>query len=295
MYPERLKLSERHPHWRVEDIFRTGRAAVRGFVQRDYSIGMHEQEFYEINIILRGCGMHYIGGRRTSAEVGDVFILPPHIMHGYAGGEGFDVYHILLSPAFFERNLPELQTLPAFSALFRAEPFMREKTAAKLYLHLSQRELEGLSPRLSALTAYSDTDRAADAIIANCNAMMLIADLCSAYGDAASDESDGAFMRSVTYIYDNYREKLGVGDLARLAQTSRTAYIARFRETMGATPGEFILSYRLSLARNMLTETALPVAEIAQSSGFYDASHLTRAFIKKEGLSPAEYRKKSRE
>jgi AraC-like DNA-binding protein/quercetin dioxygenase-like cupin family protein len=295
MYPERLDLATRRTHWRVEDIFRGAPAAVRGFLQKDYSIGMHEQEFYEINIILRGRGMHYIGERRTTAEEGDVFILPPCVMHGYAGGEGFDVYHILLSPAFLERNLPELRTLPAFSALFRAEPFMREKTAAKLYLHLEKKELESLNPRLSALAEHSSADSAADAIVANCNAMMVIADLCSAYGSSAGDERDGAFLSSITYIYDNYREKIGVCDLARLAQTSRTAYIARFKETMGATPGEFILSHRISLARNMLTETDLPVSEIAQSAGFYDASHLTRAFAQKEGLSPAEYRKKSRE
>ena len=57
---------------------------------KDYEIGMHEQEFYEINLITKGEGMHYIDDSRIKAEVGDVFIIPPKISHGYLGGKDFD-------------------------------------------------------------------------------------------------------------------------------------------------------------------------------------------------------------
>ena len=56
---------------------------------------MHEQDFYEINIIVKGTGMHYINDNKVLAKVGDVFILPPRVPRGYYDNEGFDVYHLL--------------------------------------------------------------------------------------------------------------------------------------------------------------------------------------------------------
>ena len=103
-----------HYYYTHPDFFNNTTDLVHAFIMKDYEIGMHEQEFYEINIITKGVGTHYIGDSRVDATVGDVFIVPPHIEHGYVGGDGFDVFHVIMSDAFMIKYIADLQQLPFF-------------------------------------------------------------------------------------------------------------------------------------------------------------------------------------
>ena len=293
MYPDRLEKEKKHPHWSVDDIFGGSKGPVRGFVQRDYRIGMHEQDFYEINIVLGGQGEHYIGERHTPVKVGDVFIIPPNVSHGYEGGVGFDVYHIVLRPGFLEKNSSELQSLPHFSALFRTEPFMRERTAARLHLHLDVEDLSELQPRLDELTRRSGSDSPHNVILSICNALMVISALCAAYDGKLSrvDGVDEQFAQSLSYIYENYRDRISISELSKIAGMSRTAYIEKFKKITQKTPGVFITQHRISVARELIVSTVLPLEEIARTTGFYDASHLARTFFKHFGKAPSELRR----
>lgn len=67
-------------------------------------------------------------------------------------------------------------------------------------------------------------------------------------------------------------------------------FIRRFKREMGLTPHKYLMQYRLSLAKRLLT-SGLSIAEAAQAAGFYDQSHLDRCFKKGVGISPSEYRR----
>ena len=164
-YPEKLPLDV-HPHWGTDEVFKKPNQYVSGFVMKNYGIGMHEQGFYEINVILCGGGSHYIGENRIDVRNGDVFIIPPNVRHGYASDEGFDVYHLLLSPRYLEKNAAELSLLPTFSTLFRVEPTLRERKSADLRLHLEPNELLALTPLFDRISEHSKGDGMESRIIA---------------------------------------------------------------------------------------------------------------------------------
>ena len=63
-----------------------------------------------------------------------------------------------------------------------------------------------------------------------------------------------------------------------------------FREQVGVTPGRYVESCRVDLARSLLETTDLTVAEVARRSGLGDPSTLHRVFDRTLGLSPAAYR-----
>lgn len=67
-------------------------------------------------------------------------------------------------------------------------------------------------------------------------------------------------------------------------------FIRRFKQEMGLTPHKYLMQYRLSLAKRLLSGNP-SIAEAAQAAGFYDQSHLDRCFKKGVGLSPSEYRR----
>lgn len=290
----RVEIEYLNKHYTVSEVFKSPLLAVRGFVEKNYSKGMHSQEFYEVNIVLRGSAVHRIGERDLTVGKGDVFIIPPNVDHGYAGGNGFDVYHLLISPKYLERNSAELKLLPAFSSLFRIDPLMREKTSARLHFVLNSAELDTLMPTLDGLELHSVEKSTESAIIAGGEALIVIAQLCAIYEkkgakSTEAEAEDEAFLNSISYIYENFDKTLTTDSLARIAQMSRTSYIARFKRVTGQPPARFQRQYRVSVAKQLLAEGTLTEAEIAQAVGCYDTSHFVRIFKAETGMMPTEF------
>ena len=282
-------------HYTAEEQFKYPIRLVRGFTMKNYRVAMHSQGFYEINIVLRGEAMHYIGKRAIKVKTGDAFIIPPDVMHAYDGGAGFDVYHILISPKYLEKNGAELQLLPAFTSLFKLDPMMRENTSTKLHFRLNEMEIEEILPKLTELTERTRAKGTVDEIITNAQALVLIAWLCDVYErhkrtKTPESTEDGAFMVSISHIYENYTKKITVDTLAKIARMSRTAYIDKFKRVTGCPPARFIRKHRVEMAKRMLSGSSMSEAEIAVEVGCTDTSHLIKLFMAETGSSPSAYR-----
>lgn len=96
--------------------------------------------------------------------------------------------------------------------------------------------------------------------------------------------------RVVAHIDDRLAEKITVEELARVAGLSTAHFARAFRQTMGEAPHHFILSRRIARVRELLTDAALDLATVAFRAGFSSHAHMTSAFQKQMGLSPAAYR-----
>ncbi len=283
-----------HPH---SDFFNHASDLVHAFLLKDYEIGMHEQEFYEINVVIKGEGVHYIDNSRVTAEVGDVFIIPPRIGHGYVGGKDFDVFHVILSDAFMNKYIADLQQIPCFHMLFGAEPLMRGKTTNSLYLSLSLSALESIVKIMREIEFYKNYSDPVECLIRSNLAMVVIGMICNAY--TANNEriapalgEDRALMESISYIHERYFEKITIEDLTRIAHVSRSSYIRKFKEICKMPPSGYVTKIRMESASNMLTNTSLSLSEIATRTGFYDASHFNKTFESYYHMSPLEYRNK---
>ncbi len=284
-------------YFKNELTFKTPLDNVHYFVMRNYEIGMHKQDFFEINIIVRGSGVHYIEGNLVEASVGDVFIIPPEVEHGYTGGEGFDVYHILLNNKFMQKNLADLQMINGFSMLFNVEPIMRARTNKSLHLKLNGIQFKNIESLLMERIDKKNYLSAEDSMISTGTVYILITKLCGIYVENNSLENrntevkDEAFMRSLALIHERYREKLTLEELAREARLSKSTYVRKFLYICKTTPAEYIMRKRIEVAENLLKNSNASLLEIAETVGFYDAAHFSRTFKKINGISPFEYRK----
>ena len=72
---------------------------------------------------------------------------------------------------------------------------------------------------------------------------------------------------------------------------SRSHFLRMFRATMGMTPHRYVLKRRVERARQMLEQVEPSIAEVALRCGFSSQAHLTLAFRKEFGITPAEYRR----
>lgn len=95
--------------------------------------------------------------------------------------------------------------------------------------------------------------------------------------------------RAISYIEDNYPEKITVESIAAYVGIDRTCLYRIFKKNLNISPAQFLISYRLERAKAMMEHDNLTISEIAVSTGFFDAAHFTGAFSKKYGISPGRY------
>ena len=94
------------------------------------------------------------------------------------------------------------------------------------------------------------------------------------------------------YIEENLGNPLTLHELASLACVSVRHFERAFRQSLGVPPHRYVLERRVSAARDLLlTHPNLPIKGIARKLGFSSPSHLSAAFSRRMGCSPATFRR----
>jgi transcriptional regulator GlxA family with amidase domain len=91
-------------------------------------------------------------------------------------------------------------------------------------------------------------------------------------------------------VLENLELPLAVDELAARAGMSTRNFSRQFKLDTEMTPAEFVESARLDAARRMLEETNNPLKRVAAWSGFGDQNGMRRAFLRRLGVSPSDYR-----
>jgi AraC family transcriptional regulator len=86
-------------------------------------------------------------------------------------------------------------------------------------------------------------------------------------------------------------KEITIARLAHDCRLSASQFGRAFRQSTGCTPHRWRLQRRVERAQNLLLNSEKTLAEIASSCGFFDPSHLTRAFHQTVGTSPGLWRK----
>jgi len=105
--------------------------------------------------------------------------------------------------------------------------------------------------------------------------------------------SDQFVAKALRFIRDTgWNAKISVSDVVQAAGTSRRNLEKRFRTELGHSILAELKYVRGEKIANMLVETNLPIAKIAECLGFEDVQHFARYFKSIKGLTPLAYRKK---
>jgi transcriptional regulator GlxA family with amidase domain len=110
----------------------------------------------------------------------------------------------------------------------------------------------------------------------------------------AQQAESGRMRKLQLWMLENLGEELGVERLAgRIAMSPRN-FSRRFRVEVGVSPAQYVEEIRVEAARDRLETTHLPMGKIASLCGFGSAETMRRAFNRRLGIAPTEYRKRFR-
>ncbi|MBN1855070.1 MAG: DNA-binding transcriptional regulator [Pirellulales bacterium] len=103
---------------------------------------------------------------------------------------------------------------------------------------------------------------------------------------------DEAVAAALHFIARHFAEPISTPDVANAAGLSRSHLTRRFKASVNHTIGAEIRRRRLNKAKELLRNTSMSLAAIANEAGFRYANYFVNAFVKKEGVSPTAWRKR---
>jgi len=92
-------------------------------------------------------------------------------------------------------------------------------------------------------------------------------------------------------LRENLNGNVRLGDLAKECGLSVSHFARSFKATFGVSSHQWLIRQRISLTKELLTKTTLPLSEIAAQSGFGDQAAFTRTFHRIVGASPGHWRR----
>jgi len=101
--------------------------------------------------------------------------------------------------------------------------------------------------------------------------------------------ADARVAPAIRHMHDQLARSWTVTQLARTAALSRSAFFERFTRTVGLPPMEYLLAWRMAVAKDLLRRRDVRVAELAERVGYGSASTFSTAFTRHVGQPPSRY------
>lgn len=100
---------------------------------------------------------------------------------------------------------------------------------------------------------------------------------------------------ALSYIHRNYKQHISLSEIAELLDLQPPSVVKLFKELINKKPLEYINSYRINCAQEMLKEGRNSVTAVALECGFTDVSYFTKVFKKYTDQTPRQFITKTRE
>lgn len=107
------------------------------------------------------------------------------------------------------------------------------------------------------------------------------------YSDTPASLTDRRLKQTLSFIEDNLSQDLSLDQIAAVAGVSPSHLKGIFKRSIGVPVYQYVIQRRVELAKSLLLQGDLSIAEIASASGFAHQSHLARHMRRALGASPS--------
>ena len=244
-----------------------------------YQWGPGIRDHYLIHYIISGKGTYQVNnGKKHELAAGDCFLVYPntqvcyqadskepweYVWVGFAGSDAA----IILQATDFSKFHPYLRQLPY------GEDIKRQ------ILHIYDARGNGFENAVEMTGRLYTT---------------LAVFMHGAQNITTQTSTSSYVQKGIEYITSNYSYPITVEDIAAYVGLSRSHLFRSFQAVLGVSPKEYLTDFRIKQSCYLLKHSDLSVTAIANSMGFDNSLYFSKTFHKIKGMSPKDYRKKSR-
>lgn len=106
--------------------------------------------------------------------------------------------------------------------------------------------------------------------------------------------ADERIALAIREIHRDPARSWTVAAMAKISALSRTTFFERFARTIGVLPMEYLLTWRMAIAKSLLRQLDISLAEVAQRVGYNSASAFSTAFSRYVGQTPGRFARENR-
>lgn len=266
-------------------------------IREQDELELHNHEFHELVLVLRGTGVHFTESDEYQICSGDVFLITPKCSHGYRNTKQLAILNILYLPEKIKDPLIDIKDIPGYHAFFELEPKMRKQHNFKSRLNLDTTHLKKLRDIIKNIEEEISLDLPGKNYICCSYFMQLKCFLSRSYSNIKSPEGIAVIKTSglITYMEKNYYKSFNLNSLAKIAHMSKSTLNRNFLAATGMPPVKYLIKIRVLAAANILRNNLKNVTETAFAVGFNDSNYFTKQFHNIMGISPKKYQKLSSE
>ncbi len=252
----------------------------------------HKSEYYTLVYLMSGNGTLLVGEQTCPMAEGDFYWVPPLVEHCIDSRPesicvcfNFRCAYMKLAHQDFFRDNTKMKAF--FAGVLEKDPDMT-------YLAMHTRNTEEIRTlALNLIAEYINNKAYADSAMKGYLSLLTTAILREPQTVIETpvpiDKGSANFEEVLTYVKRNY-QTANLGSAAEALHFSRQYLCRIVKDATGKTFQTLLTDIRLEIAKSYLKETQLPLADIAEMSGFATAAHFSRTFRDKIGCAPSQYR-----
>ena len=241
-----------------------------------HSFGPALKPHYLIHYILSGKGKFSIGGEEDPLEAGYGFLITPDELAFYQADEEEPWTYVWVGFS----GTQAVEYLGNMGLSVR-QPIFKSEASEELYRivkDMMEHNTYGLS---------NDLRRNGQLGIF----LSVIAEGSRVEKHGDDDKANIYVRKAVSFIQNNYCNPIKVTDVADYVCINRSYLYTLFQNSMGMSPQQFLMTFRITKATELLQLTSLPIESIALSCGYHDPLVFTKAFRQMKQMSPTSFRK----
>lgn len=259
----------------------------------DFVVPWHWHEEFELGYIEQGVSVIRTINQEYPVYQGNGFFINTNVVdtkiNGNPGSPALEINHIF-HPIFIGGHFGSRITAKYLN------PILQNQQIAVHIIRRGSKEADALLDQLVLLREMNGkTDQEIFIRNALSTAWLLLLDEINKHFEmpqAIGTETQARIKSMLSYIHRNFGEKITLVEIAAAANISDREANRVFQKAIRQTPFEYLLSYRLSRAKELLSRSDLSITEISYHCGFADSAYMGKQFRKATGMTPKEYRQK---
>ncbi|MBR2180597.1 MAG: helix-turn-helix transcriptional regulator, partial [Oscillospiraceae bacterium] len=234
------------------------------------------------------------GFNSSKLSAGDMFIIPPGVVHRIEDDEGISFYSLSFMPEIIE----EMSHVASFAANFLKQISSMGHIRPKITVPAD--EVLRIETLIEQIYDEFQKNNLAGGEIVKIYTALLISLFARIYFDSSnelplpkSEDKNRLMLYCIDYIKLNYFKNLTLEDMLRLSALSKGEFCRRFREMTGDSFLSYLNRCRIRKACERINNGD-KITSVYSFCGYDDYSAFYRNFVKIMGISPARYRYNTR-
>ncbi len=257
-----------------------------------HSYPLHWHDEAEIIYVTKGYAKITVWSNAYYVQEGDIVILMPHVIHSI---EQMDSHHAEYFNIVFHFSILEK---PEENSCYHKylKPFLSHEKSVNCYERKGTELNTQLTPLILSLIQNRRNSYTTCEYLVKSNLFMIMHYL----NQACTNADKTAFLLQANYdklktalyhVQNSFSQNITIKQAAELCGFSESHFMKLFKELTGMSFTAYLVNYRLEISAKQLAETKQKIIDIATNCGFNNHSYFTRAFLKKYGVTPAQYRR----